>query len=272
MISYRFFQVSFAALLLAGCTQNTMHSAHDSDEQGDIVKSSEQLLAANGNWTLAEDEMSSDPLEWHHRARERVDPNDTSGQQFISQDKIDMIAQEYTERDENFRLVRLERNMKGLRNEVELASAPEIAKIQAEVLADIRPAAGIVETQSQSNFVADVNSAAGLNSKVQAVRFGEHPDKVRVVLDLSAPTSGFKAVTEEGGRFVRVELPSSAWSADMSKQLNNRLVKSYSVEQLAGGGTILRIEMNNTSRVLGSSALPPNPQFNHHRIYFDLSA
>ncbi|MFN3701025.1 MAG: hypothetical protein ACK4VI_05835 [Alphaproteobacteria bacterium] len=264
--------MSLAALLLSGCMQSTMSPAYDTETQGEVVKTSEQLLAANGNWTLAEDEASSDPLEWHRRARERVNPNDTSGQQFISQDKIDMIAQEHLERDENFRLVRLERNMKGLRNDVELSSVSQAAKDQAEVLADIRPAAGLVEVPLQSHFVADGNDVELLNSKVQAVRFGEHPDKVRVVLDLSAPTSGFRAVTEEGGRFVRVELPSSAWSADMSKQLNSRLVKGYSVEQLAGGGTVLRIEMNGAGRVLGSSALPPNTQFNHHRIYFDLSA
>lgn len=105
---------------------------------------------------------------------------------------------------------------------------------------------------------------------VKSIRMGEHPGKTRLVLDLTGSTQ-YRADLDNDEHLLTIELSEAGWSADSQKLLNHPLIKGYTTQASAGGGTILALELKKNVKVLGSSALKPNSQFGN-RIYLDLAA
>lgn len=113
-------------------------------------------------------------------------------------------------------------------------------------------------------------SSGSTGAMVSNLRTGEHPGKTRLVLDLTSASS-YKADIDNNEKLLLIELGNAGWSAAQQKALNNPLIKGYTTQQTANGGTILALELKKPVKILGSSALKPNGQTGH-RIYFDLAA
>ena len=112
-------------------------------------------------------------------------------------------------------------------------------------------------------------AASGVS--VTSVRFGEHPDKTRMVLDTTSDVA-FSYNVDASGRMLTVSLPGAGWQgASQMNVMNSPLVSSYNVTPDGAGGHQLVMQMRQPVRVLWAQALKPGgPQ--GHRIVFDLAA
>ena len=112
-------------------------------------------------------------------------------------------------------------------------------------------------------------SASG-KANVNSIRFGQHKDKIRVVLDLTA-SSKYSIDLDNNEKFLIVELPNTQWNAASSKNLKLPLIKSYSTQALENGsGTRLILSLSKSSNVLKHQKLKASAKSND-RIYFDLA-
>ncbi len=107
------------------------------------------------------------------------------------------------------------------------------------------------------------------DSTISAVRFGEHRDKTRVVMDINTPTQ-YQARLQNGGTTLVVTLPTSAWSAQRRwNSPTSPLVRSYQVQTLANGGHEVSFNLNAASNIELNRIFPPVSN-RGHRIVIDL--
>jgi hypothetical protein len=116
---------------------------------------------------------------------------------------------------------------------------------------------------------APQSSDGAYNAVVKGVRIGEHPDKVRLVLDLSAPVA--YSVSAAGGA-VAVDLPDTAWDAIAAWHSDtNPVLARFTTAARDGGGTRWRIEGRGALRIVQHGALPPANGLGQ-RLFIDLAA
>ncbi len=93
-------------------------------------------------------------------------------------------------------------------------------------------------TQKTINGHAKKSSSGGGMAgpaAVQAVRIGEHPDKIRVVLDLSGPTK-YSLNYDPKSNSVFVEMPFATWAAKTNWQsASGKIINNYTVESVGSG-------------------------------------
>lgn len=96
---------------------------------------------------------------------------------------------------------------------------------------------------------APTKAAAG--SSVTAIRFGEHPGKTRIVLDLSAATT-YNADLDNGEKILVIDLPGASWGTAMEKTLSGSpFIASYKVNPGANGtGSLLVIKLKADAALL----------------------
>lgn len=110
---------------------------------------------------------------------------------------------------------------------------------------------------------------AGDGPAVTAMRVGEHPGKIRIVLDMRGKTA-FTADLDNAEKILVVELPKAAWSAESQKSFpGNPLLSSYRTEATADGGTMLILQLKSASSI-GYKASIDNPG-GGSRIVIDLT-
>jgi len=304
--------VSLIALGFSGACKTSEPGIDLAAVRGVKIKTSEQLLAAEGDWKLVEDEQAPDPLHMHKDARKQVNPNNRAFRQYVPEQKVASAAGVKGGADDiNYRLIRMQKGLNTNETIVQMAAMDtgrefnavddsETNRIALEskyekiiparkpivlatvamadesshenntdavvsVISNLAPAAGL-DNAVEMNAV-DVKSTRS-SGTVKGIRFGDYPEKTRMVLDLSE-NAPFKADMQNGQ--LVLDLPQTGWSGELHKVLNNPLIKSYTASPVKNGGTRLSLELKKPVRVLGSSALPPNSQYGH-RIYLDLAA
>lgn len=106
---------------------------------------------------------------------------------------------------------------------------------------------------------------------VAGLRFGEHADRTRIVLDVTGQTP-YRFDLDNEERLLIVELPEARWNGRESwSGPDAPLVTAYTVQSMDGGtGTRLILQLNRDSRVIEDMALPPAPGGRHNRIVIDL--
>lgn len=105
-------------------------------------------------------------------------------------------------------------------------------------------------------------------ANVQAVRIGDHPGKVRVVLDLSGKT-GYSLNYDPNSNSIFVEMPYATWSAAKSWQgKTSGVLNNYKVEQ-AASGVILVLGVNDNALVSASGLLNASGD-KKDRLYIDI--
>ncbi|MCB9994910.1 MAG: carboxypeptidase regulatory-like domain-containing protein [Rhodospirillales bacterium] len=123
-----------------------------------------------------------------------------------------------------------------------------------------------------SSFVGESDSSGGAASivptpeplpdvvpvtgQVSNIRIGEHPDKVRVVLELSEKAE-FRIEEGDSGMVVIVDMPSLRWNTNPSDTLPyNMTLKGFGTERLPNGGTRLLLVARDTMIVKDHQELP----------------
>ena len=88
------------------------------------------------------------------------------------------------------------------------------------------------------------------------LRVGEHPDRVRLVIDVSQDTA-FTADLDNSENLLIIELPAAGWSGASQGALSGGgPMKSYKVDALNGSGSIVVVQLNAASAILSQSKMP----------------
>ncbi len=252
---------------------------------GDSVSanSSENLLAAEGSWNIVEEDQNYDPVALHKQAKDKQDPNRRKKTEMVPSMRVQPGEPEQV----HFRLLRVEREVAGLRKDFNKLLPPlsnlivadsqlgqTIQEIQAERAMVDKPAmaskpAAQLKPAAVNKTVPKPAMASSSGANVTSVRFGQHPGKTRVVLDVSAD-SPFSINVDNSEKLLIVELPSTGWETTASRMIKNPFLGSYKAQPGANGGTILAFELKKPVRVTSQSALRPNAT-RGHRIFFDVA-
>ncbi|PZQ48271.1 MAG: hypothetical protein DI551_01930 [Micavibrio aeruginosavorus] len=85
---------------------------------------------------------------------------------------------------------------------------------------------------------------------VSAIRIGEHPGKIRIVLDLSSKTD-FAVDLDSAEKILVVELPHAGWTAPATKTYgaDQKLLSSYRTEGLGDDGSMLIFQLKANSSI-----------------------
>ena len=111
-------------------------------------------------------------------------------------------------------------------------------------------------------------SATGGPAVVQSVRIGQHPGKVRIVMDLSAQTP-YELSHDPKSNSIFVELPYATWSARQSwKGVNSKILNNYKVEK-TGSGSRLMLGVEDGVDIGASGLLKANGD-KKDRLYIDI--
>lgn len=104
---------------------------------------------------------------------------------------------------------------------------------------------------------------------VESMRIGEHPGKIRIVLDVSGKTS-FTADLDNEEKILVIEMPTAAWNTDVQKAFtDNPLIASYRTEKRDDGGTMLILQLKSKTSIGYKSAMD-NEDGKGQRIIIDL--
>ena len=106
---------------------------------------------------------------------------------------------------------------------------------------------------------------------VKNLRTGNHKDKVRLVVDLSAKTP-YSVSLDSGQNLLIIDLPQAKWSGAASKTFSSKqpLLSSYNVDTINNGqGSRIMIQLKQSSMILKDALLPPNTTA-YYRAYVDL--
>lgn len=143
-------------------------------------------------------------------------------------------------------------------------------------------AADEAEPEGKSGGVAQPHHATGtgqpapltteerISSVVQRVRIGEHPDSIRLVLDLSGPAQ-YNLTRQNAGQVLWVDLPDVAWTATRSWQgASTPVLSGFTAEDLEGGGTRLILNGRGVISSPLNGILKPDEGMGY-RLYIDIS-
>ncbi len=113
--------------------------------------------------------------------------------------------------------------------------------------------------------------ASGQSAVVTGIRVGQHPDKVRLVFDVTKKTS-FEVDLDNDENILVVELPNALWKTQVRHESFGRLpvVKSYKVNAFnQGQGNIFVLQLKAPTSILMKTKLPALSG-NGERIVIDL--
>lgn len=111
---------------------------------------------------------------------------------------------------------------------------------------------------------------AAAGAAVTNVRFGEHGDKTRLVLDASGAVA-FSYNVDNNDMILTISLPGTGWQGARQMSIaNSPLVGSYQVVPDNAGGHQVIMQLRRPVHVLWSQALEPGGQ-QGHRVVFDIA-
>jgi hypothetical protein len=153
---------------------------------------------------------------------------------------------------------------------------PEIPKVAATAQPPPEPhesppqQAPPVATATQQALPPAAAPAAPAANAVSGVRVGDHPDKTRLVLDLSGKAS-YRYDLDNDEHLLVIELTDTEWKTAPSQTFTgNGALKSYSTEMLENGkGTRLVLQLKGPTKVLMDKLMPADGT-SGNRIVIDL--
>lgn len=106
--------------------------------------------------------------------------------------------------------------------------------------------------------------------ELKNIRFGQHEDKVRMVLDLSEPSRADTSILEGPDRLV-IDLQPFDWAVDNLQKPSFSKIEAIRHGQLDNSGRVV-LEFKSPVSVVTKFALPPDGKGSGHRIIIDYRA
>lgn len=133
----------------------------------------------------------------------------------------------------------------------------------------VQPAIGTTSSEDGVQPVSgNTLSDTGVQPVIRAVRFGEYPDKTRLVLDLSGPAD-YRIIKEDNGSVITVDLLDTKWEADSDfSNQRHSLFQNIEIKSLPSGSVQIKLIAQGKVDVLKGALLPAQDGRND-RIYID---
>ena len=233
--------------------------------------SSEDLLSAEGEWKIVEEERSASPMQDHLDSRNKVHPNDVSSKRSYTKSVNNMNLDE----EIHFRVLRLERQMDGVRSDLDkivpkIMAMPEATDAQSPK-AKVKPAKKVaaIKPAKKAKVAKAVKIESGGPLRVTRVRTGAHTGKTRLVLDMSG-AGKMSYDLDNAEKLLIVELPGAGWSAPLQQSFkNDAYIKGYSA-QVEGDKVQLIVELKKAAKITMAQAYKPNSTYGH-RLVLDIA-
>ncbi|HBR69466.1 MAG TPA: hypothetical protein DEA55_08840 [Rhodospirillaceae bacterium] len=243
--------------------------------------SAEGLLDAEGGpYKLVETDTGEDsemsPLEAHMRARKNVHPANTKS--------ASAYTRKYNPAEEegHVRVLSLEPADGSGAAVAEVQYAAAETPVAAEEKKSSHPVpghkpfvAGGVDNipppspKLEKAAVSDVHLAQG-GTSIENIRFGDHPGKTRIVIDVSE-TAKFSHHLSDENKVLDINISGAAWGAGIeAKILQHPLILGYRATTDANG-THLTLKLKKPGKVVWSAALKPD-HGKGDRVVFDIAA
>lgn len=144
-----------------------------------------------------------------------------------------------------------------------LDAIPEATSAPAQIV----PQTAATPTPAQ----AAAATAPAHSTFVKDVRIGEHPGKMRIVLDLKG-SSKFSVDLDNAEHILVIELPETSWNTANTKEFSgNSLLSSYRTSPLNNGtGTMMILQLKKASNITYKTSIA-DPDGVSSRIVIDLS-
>ena len=262
----RFFALCAAILIMSACVPATTQST---DEARTTRAPAARPYILGGKKEL-------DPMEQHMRARKMVDPGDTSPTHrytYLAEDYQARIAGKRSKavagKPDSSAVVPAK---KPLRN---LASAIPAAKPQSKSEAVVTPASKPVSKKKAVKVASAKKPASkpvvkSSGANVTAVRIGNHPDKTRLVLDVSG-SAQFDYKMDQKKNVLIITLKGTGWDTEAKRVFSSHnLLMAYLAKPIKGGGTMLAIKMKKPATLLFKTTYPPSSG-KGYRIVLDVA-
>ncbi|MEM7680276.1 MAG: carboxypeptidase-like regulatory domain-containing protein, partial [Pseudomonadota bacterium] len=142
---------------------------------------------------------------------------------------------------------------------------------------DVRDGGRVAQKLTAPVAVGTLKPAPTLSDRpsytaIRAVRIGEHPYKVRLVLDLSAP-SVYQVSTESDGAVINIDLKDTVWDVPTEWTFDEhpifKSIKPYALPSAEHEGTRIRLEAKRAARLFYNADIPAENGL-PDRIYVDL--
>lgn len=101
--------------------------------------------------------------------------------------------------------------------------------------------------------------AAGERTVISGIRVGEHPDRARIVFDITKKGTPYTVDLDNEEHILVVELPDAQWDTPVTSESFGTIpvLKSYKVERFnSGQGRIFVLQLKNASKILAQDRLP----------------
>ena len=120
---------------------------------------------------------------------------------------------------------------------------------------------------TQQSSVQPVRATAG--GKITSIRFGEHPDKTRIVMDIS-DEMGFDYDIDNSERILVLELGGD-WSGVAQRSVSGSdMIAAYSASPDGQGGTRMAIQLKKPGQISWAQYIPPS-EGKGHRVVIDVT-
>ena len=289
-LRFKFFLCMMGVLIVAGC--NATSGTRDSNwsPRPKAVNGASESKSAKITKHASLEEEGLSPLEQHMRARGMVNPSDTSP------------THSYTYTANSPADIRSTKNMvvppKKPRTSKSIfskaakvftptapaasasrasAAVPAVkpaprstASIQSSVMAQAPVAARKPSRAPVANQTGR-DASGGSSATVRGLRIGQHGEKTRIVLDVSASTP-FSYNMDVRKNVLVIQLPNARWGAEAKRVFDaHPLLMAYLAKPNSSGGTFLAIKMKRSAALVFKAKYGASGSNANHRIVFDVT-
>lgn len=164
------------------------------------------------------------------------------------------------------------------RKPIRAGALPKVVEVDASPLendGEAESSVGFVPVPTVKPNIKPVVLGSGRVSKqevfVKNLRSGVHPDKTRIVIEISDVTE-YRVTVDALRNVLRVKLANTQWNISKQDKLKgSALLGTYIARQQKDNSVLLEIRLKDKAKIVGTMVLRPNLS-SSHRIVIDLKA
>lgn len=164
------------------------------------------------------------------------------------------------------------------RKPIRAGALPKVVEVDASPLendGEAESSVGFVPVPTVKPNIKPVVLGSGRVSKqevfVKNLRSGVHPDKTRIVIEISDVTE-YRVTVDALRNVLRVKLTNTRWNISKQDKLKgSALLGTYIARQQKDNSVLLEIRLKDKAKIVGTMVLRPNLS-SSHRIVIDLKA
>ncbi len=123
-MSYKPFLILTTCSLIALGACSPLNGEQGGQNDGTRAETTEDILAAQGSWSMVDEDAPQSPMAMHSSARKQVNPSNLAPRHFIPPEQMANVEGTQGNEDVHFRLIRMEREVEDLRQDFDKLLPP----------------------------------------------------------------------------------------------------------------------------------------------------